>query len=63
LDQHTHHAYRLLMEYFCFSEKFNFLNMNLGLLKHLEKEQNQFEILIHLKLNLNDQSIFEIILS
>lgn len=55
LDQHTHHAYRLLMEYFCFSEKFNFLNMNLGLLKHLEKEQNQFEILIHLKLNLNDQ--------
>ena len=29
--------------------------MNLGLLKHLEKEQNQFEILIHLKLNLNDQ--------
>ena len=55
LDQHTHHAYRLLMEYFCFSEKFNFLNMNLGLLKYLEKEQNQFEILIHLKLNLNDQ--------
>ena len=29
--------------------------MNLGLLKYLEKEQNQFEILIHLKLNLNDQ--------
>src|SRR5690606_8597273 len=27
VDQHTHHAYRLLIEYFCFPEKFNFLNL------------------------------------
>lgn len=55
LDQHTHHAYRLLMEYFCFPEKFSFLNMKLDFLKHLDKGQHYFEILIHLKLNLNDQ--------
>ena len=56
LDQHTHHAYRLLMEYFCFPEKFNFLNMNLDFLKQVEERYGHFEILIHLKLNLNDQA-------
>ena len=56
IDQHTHHAYRLLMEYFCFPEKFNYLNLNLKFLKHLPAEQNEFEVLIHLKLNLNDQA-------
>jgi type VI secretion system protein ImpG len=29
VDQHTHHAYRLLIEYFCFPEKFSYLNLNL----------------------------------
>ena len=57
LDQHTHHAYRLLMEYFCFSEKFNYLNLNLEFLKDLDLTQNIFEIQIHLKLNLNDQTV------
>ena len=57
LDQHTHHAYRLLMEYFCFPEKFNYLNLDLSRLKGLLNQQNQFEILIHLKLNLNDQAV------
>lgn len=56
VDQHTHHAYRLLMEYFCFPEKFNYLNLDLNFLKHLPAEQNEFEVLIHLKLNLNDQA-------
>ena len=56
IDQHTHHAYRLLMEYFCFPEKFNYLNLNLNFLKHLLDEQNEFEVRIHLKLNLNDQA-------
>jgi len=56
IDQHTHHAYRLLMEYFCFPEKFNYLNLNLNFLKHLPAEQNEFEVRIHLKLNLNDQA-------
>ena len=36
VDQHTHHAYRLLMEYFCFPEKFNYLNLDLSQLKALE---------------------------
>jgi type VI secretion system protein ImpG len=57
LDQHTHHAYRLLMEYFCFSEKYNFLKLNLDVLKGKIKEQTEFEIQIHFKLNLNDQAI------
>lgn len=57
IDQHTHHAYRLLMEYFCFPEKFNYLNLDLSRLKALLGQQNQFEILIHLKLNLNDQAV------
>lgn len=57
IDQHTHHAYRLLMEYFCFPEKFNYLNLDLSRLKGLLGQQNQFEILIHLKLNLNDQAV------
>ncbi|MGR0306131.1 type VI secretion system baseplate subunit TssF [Acinetobacter beijerinckii] len=57
IDQHTHHAYRLLMEYFCFPEKFNYLNFDLSVLKGLLQQQNDFEVLIHLKLNLNDQAI------
>lgn len=56
IDQHTHHAYRLLMEYFCFPEKFNYLNLNLNVLKHLTGEDTEFEILIHLKININDQA-------
>jgi type VI secretion system protein ImpG len=59
IDQHSHHAYRLLMEYFCFAEKFNYLNLNLSFLKHLKQEQNEFEILIHLKLNLNNQACIQ----
>ncbi|MBO3657206.1 type VI secretion system baseplate subunit TssF [Acinetobacter haemolyticus] len=58
VDQHTHHAYRLLMEYFCFPEKFNYLNLDLSVLKEMLREHEQsFEILIHLKLNLNDQAV------
>ncbi|OTG90668.1 type VI secretion system baseplate subunit TssF [Acinetobacter sp. ANC 3832] len=57
VDEHTHHAYRLLMEYFCFSDKYNYLNLNLDFLKHFKLENNSFEIQIHLKLNLNDQAI------
>ncbi|MCO8107731.1 type VI secretion system baseplate subunit TssF [Acinetobacter indicus] len=56
LDEHTHHAYRLLLEYFCFPEKFNFLSLNLDFLHYFE-DQSQFELLIHLKLNLNDQMV------
>ncbi|WPO68179.1 type VI secretion system baseplate subunit TssF [Acinetobacter haemolyticus] len=58
VDQHTHHAYRLLMEYFCFPEKFNYLNLDLSVLKgKLREHEQSFEILIHLKLNLNDQAV------
>ncbi|AOA58838.1 type VI secretion system baseplate subunit TssF [Acinetobacter larvae] len=57
IDEHTHHAYRLLLEYFCFPEKFSYLKLNLNFLKHLAENQNVFEIHIHLKLNLNDQAI------
>lgn len=57
IDQHTHHAYRLLMEYFCFPEKYNYLNLDLSILKGLLKDKNEFEILIHFKLNLNDQAV------
>ncbi|ENW95589.1 type VI secretion system baseplate subunit TssF [Acinetobacter sp. NIPH 298] len=57
VDQHTHHAYRLLMEYFCFPEKFNYLNLDLGQLKGILQQHSSFEILIHLKLNLNDQAV------
>ena len=57
IDSHTHHAYRLLLEYFCFPEKFNYLDLNLDFLKNLKPDQTEFELQIHLKLNLNDQSI------
>jgi type VI secretion system protein ImpG len=56
IDQHTHHAYRLLLEYFCFSDKFSYLELDLNFLEALGIEQNTFEIQIHLKLNLNDQA-------
>ena len=55
IDQHTHHAYRLLMEYFCFADKYSFLNLDLSALKGVITEQTEFEIQIHFKLNLNDQ--------
>ncbi len=57
IDQHTHHAYRLLMEYFCFPEKFHYLNFDLSVLNEHLQQQNSFEILIHLKLNLNNQAL------
>lgn len=57
IDQHTHHAYRLLMEYFCFPEKFNYLNLNLVTLKPHLKQYNEFELQLHFKLNLNDQAL------
>lgn len=57
VDKHTHHAYRLLIEYFCFPEKFSYLNLNLAFLRFLKESQQSFEIQIHLKLNLNDQAI------
>lgn len=57
VDQHTHHAYRLLIEYFCFPEKFSYLNLNLDFLKLLKEDNLSFEVQIHLKLNLNDQAI------
>lgn len=57
VDQHTHHAYRLLIEYFCFPEKFNFLNLNLSFLKDLNIETAAFELHIHFKINLNDQAM------
>ena len=57
LDQHTHHAYRLLMEYFCFPEKFNYLRLNLNCLKKLKTKSNHFELHVHLKLNLSDPAI------
>lgn len=56
LDQHTHHAYRLLLEYFCFQQRFNYLNLNLGFLTQFKLEQS-FELEIQLKLDLNDQAV------
>lgn len=56
IDQHTHHAYRLLMEYFCVPEKFNFLKLKLDFIKYFNLEQSEFELQIHFKLNLNDQA-------
>ncbi|RKG29639.1 type VI secretion system baseplate subunit TssF [Acinetobacter tianfuensis] len=55
VDLHTHQAYRLLMEYFCFAEKFNFLHLDLNFLTQINPQQNHFEVQIHFKLNLNDQ--------
>ena len=55
IDQHTHQAYRLLMEYFCFPEKYNFLQLNLDCLKKISLSGGIFELQIHFKLNLNDQ--------
>ncbi|MEG2357478.1 type VI secretion system baseplate subunit TssF [Acinetobacter sp.] len=54
VDQHTHQAYRLLMEYFCFPEKFNFLKLNLNFINNLNPAQSEFELQMHFKLNLND---------
>ena len=57
IDQHTHHAYRLLLEYFCFPDRFSYLNLDLSFLNMFKVEQQQFELQIHLKLNLNDQAV------
>lgn len=57
IDQHTHHAYRLLLEYFCFPERFNYLNLDLAVIQQLNSAVQYFEIQIHLKLNLNDQAL------
>lgn len=57
IDQHTHHAYRLLLEFFCFPERFHYLNLNLELIRQLSAATRYFEIEIHLKLNLNDQAL------
>lgn len=59
LDEHTHHAYRLLTEYFCFPEKFNFLNLNLTALNRLGDECTAFSLEIHLSLNLSDQTLVQ----
>ena len=45
------------MEYFCFPEKFNYLNLDLGCLKGKIQQQLKFEIVIHLQLDLNDQAV------
>ena len=55
IDLHTHQAYRLLMEYFCFADKFNFLELDLEFLKKQNIQQAHFEVQIHFKMNLNDQ--------
>ncbi|QIC59927.1 type VI secretion system baseplate subunit TssF [Acinetobacter schindleri] len=56
VDQHTHQAYRLLLEYFCFPDKFSFLNLNLDFLHQIEADTSNFELHIHFKMNLNDQA-------
>ncbi|ATO20565.1 type VI secretion system baseplate subunit TssF [Acinetobacter sp. LoGeW2-3] len=56
VDQHTHHAYRLLLEYFCFPDKFSFLNLNLDFLNQVEPVTSNFELHVHFKMNLNDQA-------
>ena len=57
VDKHTHHAYRLLLEYFCFPDRFSYLVLDLGFLKKVPLEQSSVELQIHLKLNLNDQAV------
>ena len=57
IDQHTHQAYRLLMEYFCCPEKYSFLTLNLDFLQFLNASQSEFEVQMHFKLNLNDQAV------
>ncbi len=57
IDQHTHHAYRLLLEYFCFPDRFSYLSLNLDFLKKISLEHTDFTLQIHLKLNLNDQAV------
>lgn len=54
IDQHTHHAYRLLLEYFCFPERFQYLVLDLSFLKSLVKIHPSFELNIHLKFDLNN---------
>ena len=56
VDQHTHHAYRLLLEYFCFPDKFSFLNLNMDFLNQVEPDTSNFELHLHFKMNLNDQA-------
>lgn len=57
LDQHSHHAYRLLTEYFCFPERFHYLYLKLDFLKKIKSLPEKFELEIHIKLDLNDQAI------
>ncbi len=55
IDDHSHHAYRLISEYFAFSEKFNFIELDLNPLRHvLASNPDTFFIEFRFKLDAHD---------
>lgn len=59
-DQHTHHAYRLITEYFAFPEKFNFINLSMQDLKFiLTKGVKDFSIELKFRLDSNNNKLIQ----
>lgn len=59
-DQHAHHAYRLIAEYFAFPEKFNFINMALQHLKPLLSQGNKdFFIELRFRVDSNNNKFIQ----
>lgn len=55
IDDHSHHAYRLINEYFAFSEKFNFIELDLTALQSvLTSNPESFFIEIKFKLDAHE---------
>lgn len=55
LDDHSHHAYRLISEYFAFSEKFNFIELDLNPLRRvLASNPDTFFIEFRFKLDAHE---------
>lgn len=55
LEDHSHHAYRLICEYFSFSEKFNFLDLDLAQLRHvIQSNTKDFVVEMRFRLDVNE---------
>lgn len=55
IDDHAHHAYRLISEYFSFSDKFNFIDLDLSKIKHIiHSNAKDFCIELRFRLDTNE---------
>lgn len=60
-DQHAHHAYRLIAEYFAFPEKFNFIDIDLQQLKSIfVNDTKSFFIELKFKLDTHNNQFIQL---